>query len=218
MNDQLARSLFMDYLYEEINPDDRRKLEHYFENNPEIQKEFNEFRQVRAMLQHAPPVESPKQMMMVEPNRHTFRQWWNRVRALWPETIWGRTGFAAAAVGLLLFIISSFVQMQIDVDDAGFSISLGRQLQPEQVVTPQQLEMIMDEIRAENAAMMEQVVTGLQQENRRQLQEVVHYLEQERTKDIQAIKTYIEQYQQVNNTRWQQADEYLNQLYYSINR
>ena len=218
MNDEWARSLFMDYLYDEIDNENRRKLVAYLENNTELKEEFNEFRQVRNMLQHAPPVESPKKMIMVEPKQRTLRQWWNEVLSIWPDTVWGRAGLAAAVAVIILLLAGSLARIQLQVNDAGFSLSLGSQPDAENTVTPRHLQEMMDEMRMQNTAILEQVVDNLQQENRRQLQEVVTYMEQERTKDIRAVKAYIEQYQHLNNTRWQQADEYLNQIYYSMNR
>jgi len=103
MNDQLARSLFMDYLYDEISDAEKSKLESYLANNPELEQELTKLKQTRSLLQQMPEAEPNQQLLMVEPRERTFAQWWEEAKNLLPHSFFGKTAIATAA-GLILFL------------------------------------------------------------------------------------------------------------------
>lgn len=74
MNDQLARSLFMDYLYSEISESEKKKLETYLEENPKLREELDQLRQTRSLLQKMSEADPAQKLLMMEPRNRSFRR------------------------------------------------------------------------------------------------------------------------------------------------
>lgn len=216
MNDQLARSLFMDYLYDEIAPEEKRKLETYLKDHPGLQEELDNLQQTRTLLQQM-PVEQPSQKLLVmEPRKRTFGQWWREAKNLSPQTIWGKTGFAIATGFALLMIIGSIAKVHIAPTDSGYAISFGYQPVIQEGLSAQQAEALSSQIRQENAAMLTEYAETMNRQNRRQLQQVIRYFEQQRIKDLHLIDQNLDQFQQANNYRWLQANRFLGEVLQTV--
>ena len=127
MNDQLARNLFMDYLYDEISTEKKKELENYLEEHPGLQQELDKLEQTRELLQRMPAGQPDQKLLVMDPRKRSFRSWWNEARNLLPQTYLGKTGFAIAAGFVLLMIIGSVAKVHIAPTDAGYALSLGYQ-------------------------------------------------------------------------------------------
>src|SRR5699024_449915 len=119
MNKQTARSLLMDFLYDEISEPDEKKLIIYLDNHPEMKEELNELRKTQKLLQQAPPVEKSASLRIVEPRSRSFSGWLRDAKMLLPKTGWGKTALAAAACILLLLVIGSLARVQISSSRTG---------------------------------------------------------------------------------------------------
>lgn len=216
MNDQLARTLFMDYLYEEISAEDKQRLEDYLEKNPNLQKELDQLQQTRNLLQQMPIEEPAQKLLVVEPRKRSFGQWWAEAKNLLPQTMWGKTGFALAAGFALLMMIGSVAKVEIASTDAGYTFSLGQSPVAEKGLSAEQTEALIDQIRQENAAMLQQYANALNEQNQQQLLQVIKYVEQQRINDLQLIDQNLDRFQQANNYRWLQANEFLGEVLQNV--
>jgi len=219
MNHELARSLFMDYLYDEIEEEDKQRLEAYLEEHPDLREELNGLNRTRDLLQQMPLIEPEHRLTMVEPRERTFSQWLGEAKALLPRSGFGKLGFAVAAGFALLLFIGSAAKMQISVDDAGWSVAMGYSptVTVNEGLTADQAREFLDRVRKENSAMMADYAQTLRRENRQQLEQVVRYVEQQRVNDLQLIDQNLDQLQQANNYRWQQTSQFLGEMLQTVN-
>ncbi|NBB77054.1 MAG: hypothetical protein GVY02_06710 [Bacteroidetes bacterium] len=216
MNDQLARSLFMDYLYDEISAKDKERLESYLETRPSLQAELEKLQQTRNLLQQLPAGEPDRKLLVMEPGKRSFSQWWKEAQNLMPQTLWGKSGFAFAASLILLMLIGSVAKVHVASTDSGYSISLGYQPVVNEGLSARQAEALIHQIRQENAAMLDEYAETLQQQNRQQLQQLVQYVDQQRLQDLQLIDYNLDQVQQANSYRWQEANRFLGEVLQNI--
>lgn len=217
MNDQLARSLFMDYLYDEISIENKQRLESYLEDHPSLQEELDRLRQTRTLLQQMPAGQPTQKLLVMEPRQRTFGQWWNEAKNLFPQTVWGKTGFAVAAGFALLMIIGSVAKVHVAPTEAGYAISLGYQPVIQEGLSAQHTKALINQIRQENAAMLTEYAEALNEQNRQQFRQVVQYFEQQRLNDLQLIDHNLDQFQQANNYRWQQANRFWGEMLQNVN-
>lgn len=216
MNDQLARSLFMDYLYDEISDENREKLEHYLDQHPDLKKELDELQKTRSLLQKMPEEQPAQKLLMVEPRKRTFSQWWSDAKTLLPQSGIARTGLAIAASLVLLLFIASAAKLHISYDNEGLSLGMGYTPVVQEGISQDQAQALLQQIRQENAAMLADFAESMQEQNQQQLQQVVGYFEQQRINDLQLIDQGITQVHENNIYRWQQTNEYLGDLLQNV--
>lgn len=216
MNDQLARSLFMDYLYDEITANDKQRLETYLEEHPPLQQELDSLRQTRLLLQQMPAEQSDRKLLVMEPRNRSFGQWWKEAKTLFPQSLLGKTGFAVAAAFGLLMVIGSVAKVHIAPTDSGYAISLGYQPVIQEGLSEQQAEVFINQIRRNNAAMLSEYAETMNEQNRQQFRQAVQYFEQQRQNDLQLIDQNLDLYQQANNYRWQQANQFLGEVLQNV--
>ncbi|MDX1671711.1 MAG: hypothetical protein R3211_05170 [Balneolaceae bacterium] len=261
MNDQLARSLFMDYLYDEISEEEKEQLEDYLREHPSMQEELQELQKTRTMLQQLPYEEPSERLLVVEPRERTFSQWLRQAGNLLPQSAWGKTAFAMAASLVLLVMVASVAQLHIQTGSAGMEISFGQTPQPslekseisresipdetasdmasnlsdrgEEIAEPaaksaampeQELKRerdmnqeILQQLREQNAALMEEYARLVQQQHQQQLLQVVRYFELQRQNDLQLIEQSLDRIQEANNYRWQRANQVLGEVIQNVN-
>lgn len=216
MNNQLARSLFMDYLYDEIASEDKKRLEAYLKEHPELQKELDRLQQTRSLLLQMPEEQPSQKLLVMEPRKRTFSQWLQEAGYLMPQSFLGKTGLAIAAGFVLLMVIGSVTKVHVSTVESGFSISLGYQPVINEGLSVQQTEALIDQIRRDNAAMLADYAGSLNSQNEQQLRQLVQYFEQQRMNDLQLIDQNLTQLQQANSYRWQQANRYLGEVLQNV--
>lgn len=217
MNDQLARTLYMDYLYEEISDEDKKRLETYLKKNPALQKELDQLQNTRNLLQQMPIEQPDKKLLVMEPRKRSFRQWWFDAKNLLPQSMLGRTGFAIAAGFALLMIVGSVAKVHLAPTENGYAISLGYQPVINEGLSAEQAELLITQIRQENAAMLDDYASVIDQQNKEQFLQLVQYVEQQRINDLQLIDQNLDQVQQANNYRWLQTNEFLGEFIQNVN-
>ena len=217
MNDQLARSLFMDYLYEEIAREDKQRLEAYLKEHPALQAELDKLQQTRTLLRQMPEEQPSQKLLVMEPRKRSFRHWWQEAQHLLPHSFWGKTAFAAAAGFMLLMVIGSVAKIHVSTTDAGYSISLGYQPVINEGLSVQQTEALINQLRRENAALLTDYAESMNAQNEQQMRQLLQYFEQRRVNDLQLIDQNLNQLQQANSYRWQQANRYLGEVLQNVN-
>lgn len=216
MNDQLARSLFMDYLYDEISDSKKQKLEMYLKEHPDLRSELDQLKQTRTLLQQMPEIDPAQQLLVMEPRERTFAQWWQQAKALLPQSFLGKTGFAAATVILMLLIIGSLTRLHIDTTGGGVAVSLGYNPTINQGLSSEQTDALVNQIREENAAMLSEYAKAINEQNRQQLKKVVNYFQEQRMNDLQLVDQTLDELQQNTNYKLQKTNEYLGQVLQTV--
>ena len=219
MTDQTARNLLMDYLYDEISAADKKKLEIYMAERPELQQELDQLRQTQSALQQMPDAQPPEKLMILDPAEGSSKKWWDNVRPLVPQTDWARTALATAACLMLLLITGMLVDLNIQSTEAGFSISFGEPVQVpsnETGITEAQVDAIVEQIQQENAAILTEYADMLNKHNWQQLQQVVEYFERQRLNDLQTIDQALNQYQQKTDYQLNQTNQVLGEVIQTV--
>jgi ferric-dicitrate binding protein FerR (iron transport regulator) len=216
MNDQLARSLFMDYLYDEISESDKTKLEAYLDNNPDSRKELEQLKQTRSLLQQMPEPDPAQQLLVMEPHERSFSQWWTQAKNLLPHSLLGKTAFAAAAGLILFFLLGSLAQLHIDTSNEGLAISLGYSPTVNQGLSQEEANALIAQIKEENTAMLADYAEAINRQNEEQLQQVIAYFEEQRMQDLQLVNQTLNQLQENTNYRINRTNEYLGQVLQTV--
>ena len=222
MNKETARSLFMDYLYDELEQDQRKELETFLSKNPELQKELNELSNVRSMLTHLPVQGPSEKLTMVEPNQSGLMEWWNElIGGLLPQTSLARSGFAVASLLVVFVVLGAFTKLNLTIDNGSFNLAFGdKQEIIQQGFTPQQVEMLLQQVREDNAIMISDAIqeAQLQQENRieKTLVNFADYIEQQRQSDLQLISSGLYDMEETYYDRFRQTDQVLGELIQTV--
>jgi len=216
MNDQLARSLFMDYLYEEITEEQKANLESYLQEHPQLEKELDQLRETRTLLQKMPEVDPAKKLLVMEPRNRSFSQWWHEAVTLFPKSLFGKAALAAAACVIMLFIVGSLAKLHVETSGRGWSISMGYSPTVSEGLSAQQASALLKQIRQENAAMLSKYARQIDQQNKEQLQQVVNYFQKQRVNDLQLVDQTLDEFQQHTNYKLSKTNQYLGQVLQTV--
>lgn len=222
MNKETARSLFMDYLYDELEDDQRKELETYLSQNPELKKELDELGDVRSMLQHLPVQDPAEQIIMVEPERSGFQDWWNTLIESWiPGSGFVRAGFALASVLILFVVMGAFTKMNISINNNGFELAFGeKQEVVQQGFTAEQVDYLLQQMREENALMVSEAVQAVQQTQDEKLEQTLinfaDYVEEQRRSDLRMISSGLTSMEETYYDRFRQTDQVLGELIQTV--
>lgn len=211
MNHEQARSLFMDYLYDEIDADERQRLEHYLEQHPDLYDELEELRATRKLFPQIPPVESGPQLFMVEPKPRSLLQGIKQM-----NTFAKFVTTMAAALALFLFL-GSLYRLHIEVSETGYSVSMGYSPAIYEGINDEQIQLLLTQVQERNAAVVTEYAESTQREYQQQILQLMQYVLQQRESDMQRINDDLDQIQQVNSYRWQQANRLMGDFLESIN-
>jgi hypothetical protein len=222
MNKETARSLFMDYLYDELEPETRKELEQFLENNSDLQKELDELGSVRNMLQHLPVQDPAEQLILVEPDTAGFQSWWNELFESWiPRNGFARAGLTMTSLLILFVVMGAFTNMNISINDNGFNLAFGETKEPVQSgFTPEQVDYLLQQVKEENALMITEAVQALQESQDEKLEQTLFnfadYMEEQRRVDLQLISSGLNNMEEVYYDRFRQTDQVLGELIQTV--
>lgn len=222
MNKETARSLFMDYLYDELEQDQRKELEVYLSHNPGLKKELDELGDVRSMLQHLPVQDPAEQLVMVKPERSGFQDWWNgMIESRLPASGFVRAGVAVASIFILFVVMGAFTNMNISINDNGFELAFGEQQEVvQQGFTTEQVEYLLQQMREENALMVSEAVQAVQQTQDEKLEQTLinfaDYVEEQRRSDLRMISSGLTSMEETYYDRFRQTDQVLGELIQTV--
>ncbi|WP_421773311.1 anti-sigma factor family protein [Gracilimonas sp.] len=222
MNKETARSLFMDYLYDELEPDQRKELEQFISQSPELKKELEELSNVRSMLSHLPVQDPAEQLVMVEPHKSGLQEWWNElIGGLLPQNGFARAGFAMASLLVVFVVLGAFTKLNVTVNDGGFNLAFGEKQEIiQQGFTPQQIEMLLQQVREDNAIMISDAIQQAQQQQENRIEKTLvnfaDYIEQQRQSDLQMISSGLYNMEETYYDRFRQTDQVLGELIQTV--
>ena len=222
MNKKTARSLFMDYLYDELETDQRKELETFLSQNPDLKQELDELADVRSMISHLPVQDPAEQLVMVEPNKSGLQEWWNElIGGLLPRNGFARAGFAMASLLIVFVILGAFTKMNISINDNGFNLAFGdKQEIIQQGFTPQQVELLLKQVKEDNAIMISDAIQQAQQQQENRIEKTLvnfaDYIEQQRQSDLQMISSGLFNMEETYYDRFRQTDQVLGELIQTV--
>lgn len=209
----------MDYLYDEMTPEDKTEFEGLLKTHPELQKELHELSETKQLLQLVPGD------MNRTGSGHGERQEAgpadNSNKLFTPGV---KTVFAIAASILIILFGSSLAGLQISTSEEGFTISFNSPNvveEPVNTVSDEDLLALAEQIRTENRMLMTGMMDELQTRQQTQLQEAIQvlntYYEQQREEDLTMIADGISRLQVETAYRFLQTDETLENIIYALN-
>lgn len=218
MNHEQARMLFMDYLYDEMDSTERIALEAYLEEHPDLQQELKELSGTAEILSFM-PVDQPKEKLVIVPSGIESEKTTAPVRRL-------NTSFrylSGAAAAILIFFMGILVSnLNISTTDGSLAISFGEKAEPvQQGFSPEQVEAIITQVQADNAALVNQLINTLQDEQQDQIEQSLinfaSYYNEQRTKDLELISLGFDRLEESTYNRFRQTDEVLGEIIQTVN-
>ena len=222
MNEKKARSLFMDYLYDELDAEQRIELETFLENHPDLLEEFNELRETRSMIQNIPIEDPVHQYVVVQPVQENRNSWLSGLkRTLAPQSFFFRSVVGIVFLLISMFLIASVTQFNFETSEAGWSVNFGSQ--PEIVqygYDKEEISEILSVLHQENMIMATALIEEAQIQNEIQLRQAVtailEYMEEQRNNDLLLVGRGLAEIEQENYYRYILTNETLSELLQTI--
>ncbi len=217
MNKEEARLLFMDYMYGELEEGREQELLRFISQHEDLQQELEELTETKSLLQHL-PVQSPtEQLVIMEPESRAGKSWWNSfLAALTPSSTFARSSFGLVAALFLFVITAAFTDMNMSIGENGFTLTFGEQPPVQQGFTPEQVQLIVEQVQRDNARMVNQIVTDAQVQQNLLMEETLadfaSYLQEQRNYDLQQITQGITSLEQTTYNRFRQTDQVLGEI------
>lgn len=224
MNEKEARILFMDYIYGEIDENQRIKLENYLEGHPELKDELEELQETSNIIRKIPVKEPAHRLIVVDPKDKNSLQWYrNAITLFTPETALAKTVLGLAAMLLIAFLLASFARLQVASTDNGWTVAFGSApAVVQQRVDEDVINELISQMRQENLLLVTTLMEESQQQNEEQLQEAVgailEYMQEQRRRDLQLVGQGLAEIEEENYYRYLQTNETLGELIYAIHQ
>lgn len=223
MTKEEARALFIDYMYGGLDTETQHQLEQVLTLHPELQEELDGLMQTRELLQHL-PVQTPKeQFVLMDPDttKNSVASWLGNVlEALKPRSGVGRFGIALASFVFLFVIMGAATNMNISFKQGSFELSFGEQPPAQVGYSAAQVEMIINQVQAENAELVAEIVQAAQEQQELQFQETLanfaQYLDEQRASDLELIDYSLTSLQENTYNRFIETDQVLGQIIQTV--
>lgn len=151
MNCDLAKTQFVDLMYEELDTTGAKDLHAHIAECASCKKEFDALVGTRQVLKAIPQEEPQERIIFTATPRRSFSGWLRDARAVLPQTAWGRLSFAVATAALFALVVGSVGNFNMKYDDQGFSVSMGVLPQQSSEISPEVMAVILERARQENA-------------------------------------------------------------------
>lgn len=215
MTEEQARNRMMDYLYDEMEPGEQAEFEAYLDDHPELREELRQMQQTRNMMEHLSLDEPSRKMVLLDadqPEENGNGRIMSRLM---------KFSLAAAAIllgGILLF---AYANVQVGQTDRGLYLTFGGTPSAlSQSVTEDDVITLMEQIRAENQAMMAALTEQVREQQNEQLDETITlltaYYEQQRQQDLLFIAESMARFEEDTYYRFLQTDEALGEIFYAL--
>lgn len=223
MDKETARLLFMDYMYGELEPERRTELENYLQKHPDLKEELDQLMEVRSMLSHLSAEDPDEQLVMMEPETDSGPAWWQTL--FMPLLNWSglaRTAFATAFLFLLFFTAGALTDMNFSAGSNGVSLTFGEQTPLEHGISPQEVELMLQEVKRDNARLMAELLQASQQQQEEQFQRTLagfaDYINEQRYSDLQMLSSGLSSIEQTYYDRFQQTDQVLGDIIQTVSQ
>ncbi len=221
MNHEEARRQYMDYLYDEMDEQQKADFEQYLNEHPELKTELDELGETADLLSFM-PAEQPEEDLLILPMEEQKEQ----ARILPLGSRWKSLSGAAAAI-LIFFIGVLAGNLNISTENGQLALSLSKAeplpefTEPaEPTFTVGQVEQIINQLQSDQEERMNQLISTLQTQQQQQLQttltDFADYLSQQRNEDLRMISLGFESLEESTYDRFQRTDEVLGSLFQAV--
>lgn len=229
MNKNDAQSKLMDYLYDEMEPEERREFEKLLRSNPVLQQEINEMQATRNLLQEDKDEIIPEKLLLIQPDAdHSSKK--ASIKPSRSSNIFSLKTFAAVAAAILLaFALFSIANLQISHTDRGTLISFGtpppqpvqEPAETESFITEDEFYIMMNELQEQNNRVMATALQQTREQHQQQMENVVQtlttYYDQRRQQDLVLVSEGLAQLEEETYYRFLQTEEALEDLIFALN-
>lgn len=219
MTEKEAQQLLMEYLYDEMDPKQKKEFEEILEQNESLRNELEELRNTRSLIALAAdePVQAKNSRSGTEDVNQTKHRSFR-----WAVL----SGVAAIFLAAALLVIA-YTNVTISSDDGYVSLTLGKsdyiQDSPVTVVEPvtkEDLDLMLDQLRSEQSMLAGLLADELEQRQSEQISEAItlltSYFEQQRERDLLLITEGFYRMEEETDNRFRERDELVAELIYAL--
>ena len=230
MDNKDAQSRLMDYLYDEMEPEERREFEEILRNDPVLQKELDEMQATRNLLQEDSEDIKPEKLLLIQPEPVQPAEA-ESSESSGPATFFVLKTIAAVAAAILMTVaVFSFANLQITQTDRGTLISFGDAPSPQPIVEPESTEAfitetefyaLMNELQEQNNRVMAATLEQTREQHQQQMENVIEtltaYYDRRRQQDLILVSEGLAQLEEETYYRFLQTEEALEDLIFALN-
>lgn len=203
----------MDYLYGELEENERRRFETYLQEHPSVKNELEELRETGTVLRHA-EADKPKHHFTLTPAPvQPANRWWQYSSF--------RVAAAVAACVILFFTAGALSGLNMNIGQDGFSVAFGEQSAASEGFTAGQVQEIVSEIQQQNLQTINELISASELQQREQIEETLttfmDYLDTQRQEDFRLISRGLQEIQNNTASRFRQNELVLGELLQQVN-
>jgi hypothetical protein len=219
MNKKCNQEMLITYLYDELDPEQKKIWEEHLRECVSCQQEVEHFRALRANME---PSEAPSMPYSIRLPMYASQP--NTVVSLY-QTTWFRVLISSAAAILLILFSAWFTNLRLDWTHNSLTISFDPDTIPSEQplnASPEDLELLMAQFRNEQSNLVNSLSDSIRQSQQKQFDQTLaafqRYLEQRRIEDLELIALSLDEMQQINDTRFVETQYMLSQLVNQMNQ
>lgn len=204
----------MDYLFDEMDPAQRKEFEKILESRPDLQTELKKLRETSELLSSAPSV-----VPEYKPAFLTLSKEPEKVKSLINPVM--KTLLAIAASVLLILLGSSLAGMEMGQTEEGFYLTFGNPpTQTESGISEEQVLQLVEQIQVEQTLMLTSLLEQAQQQQNDKLNEMIFvladYYDDRRQQDLLMFADGLEQLEVQTHHRFNRTHAALGDLINAI--
>lgn len=210
----------MDYLFNEMDPTQRKEFEKVLKSRPDLQAELDEIKSTSELLSSSPSVVPEFKPAFLTVSNENDEKKIKMIRPLFSPVI--KTLFAVAASVLLILIGSSLTGMEMGQSEQGFYLTFGSPPvhQTATGITEEQVLGIMEQMRMEQSLLLTSLLKQAQVQQNEQFNEVItllaDYYDERRQQDLIMIADGFEQLEMQTHHRFNRTNAALGDIIYAL--
>lgn len=209
----------IDYVYNQLSPEQSREFEQHVATCQECQTEMTELRQMHNLLSSVPDPQ-PMNRLVIETNRDSgSSSWANDVKKILPKSFWGKAFLSAAIVLISFLFVGSLFNLQIRYANGQFSMSMGLSrpvAESTAKLSDQQKKELLTDLHTENLKALQAMVQKSQQEQLHQIKEIMtnyaYALQQKQNNELEQMNQKLQNLYQHANQKFMQTDQVLSDI------
>src|SRR6056297_15229 len=215
MIDEKTQLQLMDYLFDEMTPDEKKQFEQKLQNSEELRGKLNELKATQSVIGKYSP-EEPEQ------SGFQYRDELDHGTAIKKPSRYRTAILAVAAVLLITFFIGAFSSVQFGETEQGYYLTFGNPpVQVEQTgISEEELNQIIAEIKTENSLMLNSMMEQTQREQNERFNEslttLAEYYEERRNRDLMLFTEGLLQLEESTSTEIDRTNRALNGIIYAL--
>tara|TARA_R100001143_G_C3360693_1_gene135342 strand:- start:12735 stop:13415 length:681 start_codon:yes stop_codon:yes gene_type:complete len=213
----------MDYLYDEMDDQEKEAFEALMRTQPELQKELDELRLTRDLMS-AHPTAVPPLRLDLNPNTDskTGKQHGGRILNLTPFV---RNLMAIAASLLIVILGMAFAGVETGSTENGYYVTIGNPPEQPPIAEPSLTEenviAMLEQMKSDQALLFAGLMEEVQSQQNEQIDELftllTDYYEERRQQDLRMIAAGMNELEYETQNRFNRTNTALGSLIYALN-